>query len=612
MPNSWNFDVQRVELNGLAIDAGQKLGMVIVQPEYELVPDGSVPFRISATYKQSQKELIEKAFQVRVTESQERNVHIPFVLFPEGSIPMRDSDGLDCIRQQMENLQEDVIFIGGLESLSPQEAHELSSRFPSAIPDTSISFTGGAFVNVCVIAVKLAAETLSWHFQAKLRPSQWEHPRNMAQGRRVLYFVGPNVTFLCQICFDHIAAQGEEHINTVLCNQLVEKTKPSAASLDFVFVPQYQRDSDHPAMRQNAGILLKHQNRLLKNDMTAILVVNKAGDATTPSKYGRSGFHYKAGRWMIQKSDIGPKGYALSDTDGIASAVFRRRAHAIHVATLVPPAHNQRDPGNPRFPLENPRSHLIRDDSESWCACLPGRICSAGKFLECDSLPCTLCDALPVDTPDIDALRRWQGHDQEQTQRLSSNFEKIRKALLRLGCDRACQMISLLMHMHEAKPINPDLWSTLQFEVLVEFSAALSVFAEVQSVDFNTASLWTAQLGDSLALAILDGEGTLYTWEEMVKKYIENFGQQYYRPEARRNPVLLAALRSGGLVQPLVRPYAWDFTKTENPNRLGDGRSYAEAAPLRLFVCQDTLFRGARQEATVAGFLNEQMRCVFE
>jgi hypothetical protein len=188
----------------------------------------------------------------------------------------------------------------------------------------------------------------------------------------------------------------------------------------------------------------------------------------------------------------------------------------------------------------------------------------------------------------------------------------MRKTLLRLGCDRVCQVISLLMHMHEGRPINPDLWSTLQFEAVVEFSAALSVFAEVRSVDFNTASLWTARLGDSVALAILDGEGTRHSWGEIVEKYMKSFGQQYYNPEARRNPVLLAALRSGGLVQPLVRPYVWDFTKTANPNRLGDAKSFTGAAPLRLFVCQDTLFRGARQEATVAGFLNEQMRCVFE
>lgn len=612
MQNSWNFDVQRVALNDLAVDASQKLGIVMVQPQYELIPDGSVPFRISAAYRQSQKELIEKAFQIRATESQERNVRIPFVLFPESSIPMRDPDGLDCVRHQMENLQEDVIFIGGVEGLTPQEAEELSRRFPSAIPDIRLSFTNGAFVNVCVIAVKLAAGTLSWHFQAKLRPSQWEQPRNMAHGRRVLYFVGPNVTFVCQICFDHLAAEGEEHINTALCNQLGTTTRPNSASLDFVIVPQNNPDPQHPSAKQNASILLNHQNRLLNNINTTVVVVNKAASAGTLSKYGRSGLHYKGRRWMIPKFDLGPKGYALRDDDHVTSATFRRRAEAIHVTTLVPPTLNVGDPGNPRFPLENPRSYLLREESESSCACLAGRTCSAGKFVECDCLPCDLCDTLSVDLPNIDMQRRWQGHDAEQSRILANHFENTREVLLKLGCDRACQLISLLMHMHAEKPINPDLWSSPQFEAVVEFSAALSAFAEVQSVDFNTASLWTAQLGDSLALAILDGEGTRHKWEEIVEKYLRNFGQQYYKPEARRNPVLLAALRSGGLVQPLVRPYAWDFTKTVNPNRLGDGRSYAEPAPFRLFVCQDTLFHGARQEATVAGFLNEQLRCVFE
>lgn len=49
--SSCNFEVERVALDDLGIDAGQKLGMVIVQPDYELVPDGTVPFRISENYR---------------------------------------------------------------------------------------------------------------------------------------------------------------------------------------------------------------------------------------------------------------------------------------------------------------------------------------------------------------------------------------------------------------------------------------------------------------------------------------------------------------------------------------------------------------------------------
>ena len=62
---TWDFQVGRIDLDGLGVDAGQRLGMVFAQSEYELIPDGEVPFRISDAFRNSQKELIEKAFQIR-------------------------------------------------------------------------------------------------------------------------------------------------------------------------------------------------------------------------------------------------------------------------------------------------------------------------------------------------------------------------------------------------------------------------------------------------------------------------------------------------------------------------------------------------------------------
>ena len=100
----WDFQVDRVDLVGLGINAGQRLGMVIVQPKYSLVPDGLIPFRISEECREAQKALIEKAFEIRAAESQERNVPIPFILFPETAIPAHDPDGLDFLRQQMERV----------------------------------------------------------------------------------------------------------------------------------------------------------------------------------------------------------------------------------------------------------------------------------------------------------------------------------------------------------------------------------------------------------------------------------------------------------------------------------------------------------------------------
>ena len=182
MPNGgWDFQVERIALDGLGIDASKRLGMVIVQPQFELAPDAAVPFRISTPYTQSLIESIERAFAIRAAESQERGISLPFVLFPEAAIPVTTADGLGYLRRQMEEAAGEVVFIGGLEGLSPSEALEVANAFNAPKP----VFRAGAFANLCVIAIKSANGNISWHFQAKLRPSQWEQPRNMARGHGV-------------------------------------------------------------------------------------------------------------------------------------------------------------------------------------------------------------------------------------------------------------------------------------------------------------------------------------------------------------------------------------------------------------------------------------------
>lgn len=605
----WDFQVERVNLVGLSIDAGQRLGMVIVQPTYNLILDGQIPFRISEEDREAQKALIEMAFKIRAEESQERNVPIPFILFPETAIPAHDPDGLDFLRQQMERVQEDVIFIGGLEGLSPEEVREMVGRFPSV---ATLGFGAGTFVNVCVIAVKSANGPLSWHFQAKLRPSKWEQPRNMAHGQRILYFVALHVAFMCQICFDHIAAQGEEPLNSVLCRQLIESAQPNAATLDFVFVPQCNPQPDHESVTKNTGFLLNYDNRGLKNDMATVVVVNKAASVQEPSEYGKSGFHYKVKRWDVPTSDLGPKGYEFKyDLDhAIASAIFRKRTQAIHVATLVPPAHNVGKSENPRLPLENPRSYLIKEGCDpTQCLCLPGTTRGVGMFVECDCLPCKLRDALLADLPTKDEKKRWKGSDAGQTQLLERHYGEMRKDLLMLGCDRTRELIHLLLLAHEDKHTNPDLWSDLQFEAVVELLAALSVLAEMQPVNYNATPQWTAWLGEKVAVALLDGAGKMH-WEEMEAEYIREFEARYYKPEVRRIPVLLTALRSRGLIEPFVKLTSPSFTKSTDPNKLGDEKSYARPAPIRIYVCQDTLFEGARQAERITDFLKEKMRCI--
>ena len=84
------------------------------------------------------------------------------------------------------------------------------------------------------------------------------------------------------------------------------------------------------------------------------------------------------------------------------------------------------------------------------------------------------------------------------------------------------------------------------------------------------------------------------------------------REEDRQAPSAEVALRSNGLIQPLVLPRWPDYTKPSEPNRLGDEESFAEPAEPRFYVCQDTLFDGARQAKTIREFLANEMRCVIE
>lgn len=608
--DDWDFQVERIDLDGLDIDAGQRLGVVVVQPNYEVEADGAVPFQISAAYRAAQKDLIEKAFQIRAAESEERNVPIPFVLFPEISIPARNPEGLDCLRQQVERVQGDVIFIGGLEGLTGRELEALVNAFPPNIEIARPDFdAAGAFVNACVIAVKPAGGELGWHFQAKVVPSQWEQGRNMARGKRVLYFVAPRLSFVCQICFDHIAAQGREPLNPALCRRLIEKTQPDAATLDFVFVPQYNPQPDATSFRQNTGRLLNHQHRAFKNDMTAIVVANRAASVQEPSKYGRSGFHYKAGRWQIPNSDVGPKSYELCDSDVVTSAVFRKRTRAIHVTTLVPASHNVGNSGNLRRPLENPRSYLIGEECDAaQCSCLPGTPCEVGRFVECDCLPCKLHDSLLRDLPNTDSnAHRWTGADDNQSALLVLHYDEIRQRLLVLSCKRAADLLDLLFFHRQGGKGNPDTWEdTVQVDAVRELAAAMSVLRERGRIDFNSEACWTAVLEDGFAVSVLDGDNT-FSCRDLAAKYLQQYGD--YACKRRSHPVLIVALRSTGRVDPIVEEFQPRYSEPRNRGPF-EGSSPYEPARMRAFVCRDDLFQNARRAPVLGDFLGDVMESI--
>jgi hypothetical protein len=609
----WDFQVRRVDLDGLGIDAGQRLGMVIVQPEYELIPDGVVPFRISEGYREAQKGLIERAFQIRAVESQVRNMPIPLVLFPEAAIPVSDPDGLDCVRQEMQQAEGEIIFMGGLEGLSLQELEGLVNRFrPNAEVGRPDFDAAGAFVNTCVIAVKSDRGELAWHFQAKLAPSQWEQPRSMARGKRLLYFLAPRLAFVCQICFDHVAMQGTEELSLRVCHDLIQNTQPLAAPLNFVFVFQCNPHPQADCVRRNTDLVLNFTDPHLSNHLASVVVVNKAATVQEPSDYGRSGFHYRTGRWQIPISDVGPKGYELYESDHVTSAVFRKRTQAIHVATWVPPSLNIGDPGNPRQPLENPRSYFITEECDlSPCPCLPGDTSAAGAFVLCDCLPCKLRDTLFLNLPARDPRNRWQAYDAVQGESLTAHYEEIRKQILALSCTRAGELLDLLLHAYENRKANPDTWIEPRPGAVVEFMAALSVLREwQQSFDFGTKKELTALLGDLLTVVVLDGEDRKHSWRHLEHAYRKAFEALYFRPEMRQRPVLLVALRSQGEVESGVNSSWIEFTEIRDRGRLGEEKSIAKHERLRFCVCQGSLLEQARLERSIKDFMESKMRCV--
>ena len=607
MPGSdWGFQVERIPLNGLSTDAGKRLGMVIVQPDYTLDPDGTVPFRISAPCRHAQKDLIEKSFQIRAVECDRRDNPVPFILFPELAIPTGDPNGLECLRGQMEAAAGEVIFIGGLEGSRPQEAETLVSQYAPVTEQARLAFAGGSYVNACVIAVKCPGQPIQWHFQAKLAPSQCEHDRNMARGNRVLYFDGPRIKFLCLICFDYIAAQGHDALSTVLYLKLIRKAYPNLAALNFVFVPQCNPQPRHDIVKERTRLLLNYEDTALKNDITAVVMVNRAARVQEPSEYGDSGLHYRKNRWQPPLHDIGPKGYALYESECVTSATFRKRTDAIHVATQVPPPHNVGDSGNPRRPLENVWSYLITNGCDPTpCASLPGIACATGTLVECDCLPCKVRDILLHDLPNRDPKKRWTGVDAGQSALLASHYEEVRRGLLMLNCKRSGDLLDLLFLHREGGKRNPDMWiDQVEADAVQELAAAMSVLHERGRIEFDAEAQWTAVLGSVAAVVVLDGENTS-ACKDLGARYLAQYEDCPH--EARSRPLLIVALRSTGRVEPIVARFQPRTDKSRKKGPFNGPSPIDEAAALRVFLCREDLFQEARRAPSVAGFLTSAM-----
>ena len=109
---AWDFTIDKVPIDLSSINASRPLGFVIAQPLFNLDPDSNPHFQILPEFRQTQCDAITSSFAVRETETNTRQIPIPFILFPEGAIPTKDPDGLEIVASKMQDLTDEVIFIG--------------------------------------------------------------------------------------------------------------------------------------------------------------------------------------------------------------------------------------------------------------------------------------------------------------------------------------------------------------------------------------------------------------------------------------------------------------------------------------------------------------------
>lgn len=606
--DAWDFTIDKVSIDLSSINASRPLGFVIAQPRFNLDPDSNPHFQILPEFRQTQCDAITSSFAVREAETNTRRIPIPFIVFPEGAIPTKDPDGLEIVASKMQDLTDEVIFIGGLEGMRPQDFNELMRKYSPSEESSNALFGDGSFVNACVIAVKCANNDISWHFQAKLAPSPWEQGRSMAEGQRVLYFQDNNLAFVCHICFDHIAKRGRESLSEALCCKLSQLGLQNQTRLDFFFVPQYNPTPEHESFCKNTHSILTYQDPSLNTALTALIAVNSAaGRQGKPTEFGCSGIYYKGGRWRVPSDDLGPIGYQLIESDGVTSAVFRKRTEAIHVAELVPTSQNTGDPGNLRQPLKLVRSYLLNETCDQpLCSCLSDIAVDTTGFVECDPLPCKLRDILSDNLPEVD--HRWNATDPELALRLQIHYTVLRERLFLLECNRTRSLLTILfLQKHK----NPDSWGTDQTEALIEAASALTVLREAGDVEFITHPVWTAELNGTIVLVVLDGQNLEHP-NALTDIYLQQNPDVSYKPEYRQKPLLVVALRTNGRLDEPVVPYQPDITIPTGHGMLEQGNSPFTPDVLQIFLCKQDFIQEVRHSSFAEDYFTTEMRKVFE
>jgi len=610
--NTWNFDVSRIALDNVAIDASAQLGFVLAQPRYELDPHGTPPFRIQQPFRQKQIDVLTQSFLIRQTESATRQIPFPFIVLPEYSIPTGTPDGLQALQTQINSCAKNLVFIAGIEGLTKAEFEALVARFPPTDASIRPSVPDAAFINTCVIVIKDNAGNISWYFQPKLAASQWEEPKGMAEGNTVFYFHGANTAFLCQLCFDHIAERGNDSLSAALCQRLQVLRGTDATRLDFLFVPQYNESPLSDAFLSSSSTILEHEHPQFNSALTAVVAVNRAGNNQEPGKFASSGLYYRAGRWQVNPTVLGPDGYKLTEADNTTSAIFRKRTEAIHAFGLTPASQNLRHSGNPRIPISDVHSYLLSSDCDGpECCCRPVTASSAGNYVRCMPLPCTLRDAILTNLPNTDLIPRWLSAETSNTNRFLSHYSNIRNTILALDTRRANALIDLLFCGVEQRRINPDVWVVdSEFDALAELTSILCVLAEQTSLNLSCSGPWTAEFGTTAAVVILDGGDIRKLWADLQSEYLKKYESDYYRPENRTRNVLLVAQRSNGQPDHRIQQVKHDITVPTTISVFANDDTPFASTQNKFYLCKSDIFYDMRADSTGVTMLNREMGAI--
>jgi hypothetical protein len=602
------YSIERIELDNIETQADGLLGFVLGQPLYHVEPDNG--FRIQEQDRNAQINAIERCFEIRQFECEHRGIRIPFIIFPELSIPFQAPDGLSTIRQMLEGSDRETIFIGGIEGLTTGEVSQMVESYRPPSLNSHPSYNAGAFVNVCVVAIRDRTGNIEWHFQTKLYPSQWEQRRNMARGNKLLYFHSPGVAFICQICFDHLAVAGSQSLNIDLCEKL-ESITADRVTLDYVFVPQYNPQPLHEDALESTRQLLNFQRRRLTTDMTSVFIVNRASTEQDDLQYGRSSMQQRGNRWQVPKDDLGPIGYTFVETRNLSSAVFRKRTASIHTLTLVPQQANDGNSMNMRLPLDNFRSYLLQEACDPTpCASISGTEVTPGVYVQCECLPCKLRDTLSIRLCLDDETRRWESANASFTQTLHTKYLQYRRQVLNLSCSRAYSIFSLLLIPHHEQTVcrNPDLWESSQIEAVKELLSCLCTF---NVIELASVPELTAHVNNIFPVAILDGENRRF-WNEVVEIYKTRFSNITFSPEYRGRKMLVVALRSLGRLGNVIHQLEPEITRPTNRGVFGFLSAFTTPTSPRLYVCQSDFFAGGRDEENAPSWLETQLRSLLD